>query len=553
MKKLVRNIGCVLLLAVAMSSCKKQLEDMYTDPDKTTNPTIEKLFSGMMDNNRVRPQYWDMRTLQFLQTGVYSQSITGVNDQFVYRQTDGYVQSRWNDFYVPNNFTNNQGDYNSGSGPMAQYRTIMRLYNALPQGAEQENVEIFTWAAYTLLLDQASQMVDMFGDIPYSEAGGLDVSNTITNAKFDGQKELYDSIMNGLFQCQAYFSSAFLNSSAKASFSVQDYVNHGDIVKWRRYANSLRLRLLMRTSFVDEATSKAAVQQILAQDQQFLLIDGNRVGDNYNPGNTDVLLMQTTVYTDNLSSAFGDLKMPYAAPDYMLNTLMLPANDPRIPFMFDKFGRTDDNKAFIPNKTYRAMPADWGSTTQLDSLTSFSTLDSTTYRYNSKIPGVMMSAPEVNFLLAEAVERWGTVGSSLSAQQYYELGIRQSIAFLYFMYNLNPNKAEALTQPSTADVDAFIAQPTIAYTGTTQEKLEKIWNQKWLYFGFTQTPQAWAETRRTDYPKFPKTYASTLSGYESAPSRFRYPASEISYNSSYKDVQAKDTRDAKIFWDVPQP
>jgi hypothetical protein len=553
MKKTLKNIGYFVTLAVALASCSKsQLEDKYNDPDKTTNPSIEKLFSGMMDNNRVRPQYYDMRTMAFVQTGAFSQVSTPLNDLAIYQGNASYQGTRWNDYYVPNNFTNNQGDYNTGSGPMAEYRTIMRLFLETPID-QRLNVQVFTVAARAMLLDQTSQMIDMFGDIPFSEAGSLDVSNTISNAAFQDQKALYDTVINGLKDCADYFAGISLNTNAAASFAVQDFALHGNLDKWRRYANSLRLRLLMRTSFLDEATAKAAVQEMFATPLQYPLIDGNNVADNYNPTNTDVMIMQPTVYTDNLSNAFSELQTPMAAPDYMLNVAMAPANDPRIPFMFDKFGRSI-NQLFIPNATYRAMPADWGSQKQLDSLSSFATYDSTTFRFNSKLPGIMMTASEVNFLKAEAVERWGITGpGSLTAAQYYELGVRQAIAFMYFLYSTNSTKYEALNQPSTVTVDAFMAQPTIAYTGTSQEKLEKIWVQKWIHFNVFQATQAWSETRRTDYPKFPRVFVSTLPGYENAPNRFRYPASETGYNTSYKDVQAKDTRDAKIFWDVPQP
>jgi hypothetical protein len=550
MKRTFRNIVCFSLLALSMSGCKKQLEDMYTDPDKTTNPSIEKLFSGLLDNNRVRPQYWDIRTMGALHTGNYSGSVASFNEPTIYRQTDSYVQGFWNDFYVPNNFTNNQGDVNSGSGPMAEYRTIQRLYNTTPI-AERENYRVFLMAAKAVVLDQTAQMIDLFGDIPYTEAGGLDVSNTITNAHFHDQKELYDTVIAGLREVADFFGGASLNTNAAASFAIQDFALHGSTDKWRRYANSVRLRLLMRISYVDEATARAGVEEMFASPIQFPLVDGNNIGDNYNPGNSDVLIMQPTVYTENLYNAFTEIRA-HTAPDFMLNTLMKPANDPRIPFMFDKFGPTV-NKVFKQNATYRAMPATWGSGIQSDSLPFFATLDSTTYLLNSKLPGIMMTSAEVNFLRAEAVERWGITGpGALTADGYYALGIRQAVTFAYYLYNTNSTKYEDLTQPNSAIVDAFLAQPTIAYTGTATEKLEKIWNQKWLHFGFLQTRQAWAETRRTKYPKFAR-FVSNQPSYENPPNRLRYPASETSYNTNYPEVQAKDTREAKIFWDVLVP
>lgn len=546
MKKYFLHIGCVFALAIGMTGCKKQLEDYYTNPDKTTDPTIEKLFSSMMDNNRVRPAYWDMRTLQLNQMGKYCQTSAFLNELTTYSQNDDYIQDRWNDFYTPNNTSTNANDDQSGSGPMAQYRTMQRLYKALPVD-ERPNMEVFMMAGRVLLLDQAAQMVDMFGDIPYSEAGSLDATATISNPKFDAQAAVYDTVLTQLKEMADWFAAATLNTVAASAFSNQDYVGHGSLSKWRGYINSLRLRYLIRQSYYDEARAKTEIQEIFSNPLQYPLIDGAGVGDNYSPYNTDMLIFQLTNYTSNLNNAFTEIKSQ-AAPDYMLNTVMLPVDDPRIPLMFDKFGATV-NDVFIPNNSYRAMSQQWTSTMQGDSISYFSTVDSTTYRFNSHLPGIFMSAAETNFLKAEAFERWGLSGGTAAAS--YELAIRQSIAFQYYLHTTNTTQYESVTQPSTATVDAFIAKAAIAYTGTSDEKLGKIWTQKWLAFGFTQCGQAWAEYRRTKYPQI-TIWQSTSSIYPTPPTRFTYPASEKAYNTSYADVQANDVRTGKIFWDIKE-
>lgn len=550
MKKIVRNIGYLLLLTIGVTSCKSQLEDMYVDPDKTTTPTIEKLFAGILDNNRIRPHYYEIQTVVFRHSSRYAQTAASSNDENVFRQDDRFIQDKWNDFYVPNNFTN-VTNQNNGAGTVAQYSTIVRLYNEMDGGVKRD-YEVFYYAARVIMLDQAAQMVDMYGDLPFFEAGSLNRTNTtIASAKFDNQDSLYHYFEQELFKCANWFSSAYLTSTGAAAFAVQDYVNHGDLLKWSRFAASLRLRLLMRMSFAYPDYVRAQLQDMFSRDFRF--IDGDGMGETYNPAVTDVLLHQPTTYTDNLWNAFNDYKS-WRAPDYMLNTVMHPVNDPRIPFMFDKFGK-QVNGVFVQNPDYVAAPVDMPKGSQDATEASYARFDSTTFIYNSRIPGIMMSAAETNFLLAEAVERWGLTGNNVrTAQQHYELGVRQAIAYLYYQYMLNPTKLEALTMPSTATINTFMAQPSIAYTGTTQEKLGKIWTQKWVAFNFLQSNQSWAETRRTDYPQFPKEYVASSAGFEHPPTRFRYPSSEVAYNLSYtEDVRAKDTRDTKIFWDVPQP
>lgn len=528
-------VGLVLVLA----GCKSQLEDYYVDPDKTTAPTIEKLFSSILENNRIRPQYWEIRTMAMTIAGAYSQTATIDNSAVDrYFQNAGHVEGFWNDFYRPSNQSGNPNDYNTGNGVMGQYRTMQRLYGVLPLD-ERPNFQVFMMAGKALLLDQTAQMIDLFGDIPYTEAGSLDYSNTISNARFQNQKELYDTILIGLKDIADWFTGTTLNSSAESAFKTQDFLMGGSVDKWRRYVNSIRLRYLMRISFVDEARASEEVKDILEHPILYPLIDGDGVGDNYNPFNTDCLLQQFNNYTDNLRGAFTET-MGLAAPDHMLNKVMIPANDPRIPFMFDK----GTGKNGIPNKTYRAMKYD--ELKQGDSLSYYSVYDSSVFVYNSRLPGVYASAAETNFLKAEALERWPTINAG-SAQVAYELGVRQAVAFIYYLYSNSTNKYESLTQPSTAVVSNFLTQPSIAYTGDQATKLDKIWTQKWLHFNLLQSRQAWAEWRRTGSPKI-ITVPSTRPGYELPPNRLLYPTSEVAYNSSYAEVREKDTRDAKIFW-----
>jgi hypothetical protein len=547
MKKRFINIVCVLSAIVMLAGCsKKQIEDQYTNPDQTESPTIEKLFSAMMDNNRIRPHYWDLRTMAEMNTGVFSQVFYVVPGDAQYQLVDSYIGDRWRDYYTPNAQNTDPSSDNSGSGPIAQYRTMQGLYAKLPLD-QRGNYDVFMNAGRALLLDQTAQMVDLFGDIPYSEAGTIDVTATLSNPAFENQKALYDTVLNGLKDIADYFSATTLNTQAQASFAVQDFMLKGNINKWRRYVNSLRLRYLMRISFVDEDRAKNEIASIIGNPIQYPLVDGDGVGDNYSPANTDILLQELTTYTDNPNQAMVDLNA-WAAPDYMLNNVLLPVNDPRIPFMFDKYGATVGGK-FIPNTVYHALrintmsPAD-----QSDSITYYSSWDSTTYRINSHIPGILMTAAETNFLKAEAFERWGLAGGT--AQQSYELAVRQAIAFIYYVYNNNPTKYEALTQPSSTTVDQLLTKPGIAYAGTQDEKLGLIWTQKWLHYNILEAPQAWAEYRRTKYPQltFP---VSTKPGSELPANRLIYPTIETAYNTSYTgSVKAADTRSAKIFWDV---
>src|SRR3954464_4965566 len=119
-------ISLLLFLAVAAGSCRKKLAELYNDPDQTVQPSIEKFFTEMLNNDRVRPSYWNVRTFIAMQTGIYAQSLGYLNYTTAYQQNAGYTQDRWNDFYQPSNSI----DGGKG-GIMAHYRLIESLSESI--------------------------------------------------------------------------------------------------------------------------------------------------------------------------------------------------------------------------------------------------------------------------------------------------------------------------------------------------------------------------------------------------------------------------------------
>lgn len=534
-KQVVYIISIVLLLSVMADGCRKKLADLYYDPDQTVQPSIEKFFTEMLNNDRVRPSYWNIRTFVAIHTGIYTQSLGYLNTTTAYQQNAGYTQDRWNDFYQPGPAANG-----GNGGIMAHYRLIESLYESLKDDQQKLNADVFFMAAKVVLYDQASQMVDLWGDIPFSQAGTVNTSGNIVYAAFDNASDIYDVMLDGLKNAALYFSSTQqLSTAVHASFSKQDILLNGQFDKWQRYANSIRLRLLMRLSFVNEEKAKAEALKMINNPGLYPLIDG---ASGYVPATTDILLQPLTNYVDDLHLALSEV-FNYSAPDYMLNTVMKPANDPRIPVLFDKYGRTNGDQ-FIPNTDYNGLPITFNAEQQQVNLGRYAILDSATFLFNNKLPGIVITAPEVNFLKAEAWERWG----GGDAQGAYETAIRQSIAFYYYLNNIS-STIHTQTQPAAAAIDSFLQNDQMKYTGTVNQKLAKIWIQKWLHFGFLQSVQGWAEYRRTKYPVL-QFYPSTLPGYELPPSRLVYPSSETSYNTNYASVKDRDVRTGRVFWDV---
>jgi hypothetical protein len=513
-------------------SCKDELDDRYENPDRTADATIDQFFTAMLNNNRVRLMYWNMSTFINWHIGVYTQSVGFLNTEYIYQQNEAYITNRWDDFYRPSA---------NGAGVMALYREIEKAYAALSVD-EQKNIDVFVYAAKVVLYEQTAQMVDMWGDIPFSEAGLLNKTGEVVYPVFDSDEEVYNVLLEGLTEASEYFASVELSATTQSLFSTQDILLQGELKRWQQYTNALRLRLLMRISYVDEARAKADVLEMLS-DPTIYPLPGD-AGIQYDPDDDDILLQPLTNYSDDLHIAFTDWTN-YPTPYFMLEEVLKPVQDLRIPVLYDKYGQTM-NGQFMANADYNAMPVTYSQTEQQLNLEKFAILDSGTFLYNSKLPGVLMTASEVNFLKAEAYERWGG-GSAVDA---YTAGIRKSIRFYYYLNNLNPSSGKTIAPPSDAAIDTFIANNIIPhYTGGQQDKLAAIWTQKWVHFGFLQAVQSWAELRRTRYPQL-YFYTSSLTGYELPPSRLTYPANEKTFNSNYNAVAGKDTRDGRVFWDV---
>lgn len=526
--KYIRNL-LVIGLTILSFGCDDKLDEKYYNPEKTTNANVPGFFTYMLNNDRVRPKYWNMRTFVLLHSSVYAQTAFYSNSNAKYQESTGYTEQYWDDFYSSGG---------NGSGVFGTYKAMEVAYNKMTDTQKAE-VELFMNAGKVVLIDEASKMVDLWGDIPYSEAGSLITESVIKNAAFDDQTALYTQFIADLKDVNTFFSTA----TTDPTFKKYDIMLSGDVDKWRRYANSLRLRLLMRISYVDEGTAKTAVTEMLNAPTTYPLVDGSMNG-NYSPASSDILLQPLTTETGNLNSAFNEGPCHYAT-DYMLNTVMLPASDPRIPVVYDKYGVTSGG-TFTPNATYQAMPISYTTDQVENNYQKFAIIDSTTFMQNPQLPGIVMTASETNLLKAEAYERW----SLGTAQTAYETALKQSVSFYYYLNGVNTTGLKKETKPDDTAISAFVANANVAYSGTQTEKLGKIWTQKWVHFGVMQSIQAWSEYRRTGYPKLTFSNA-TLVGYETPPTRLTYPDGERSYNSAnYAKVQAKDTRLTKVFWDV---
>lgn len=514
MKKLLLypSIFCVAA-GLMLSSCKKSdFNSNYYNPEQSVTGNIGSLYAGMFDNARVIPRYWNLYTFLIPVLGTYSQTIGYTSGSKIYEQPVNYTQDRWNDYYT---------------GTMARYREMEKLYNNLSTDAEKNGYQLFLETGRIYLYDQTAQMVDLWGDIPFTSAGQLNATGNIVLAQYDKGAVIYDSILTDLKRISDYLASVSPDAFYLNQLQKYDFLNGGSITQWRKYANSLRLRLAMRISYVDEAKAKGIIQEILGDAAKYPVVE--TVDEN----------VQVTL-TGNLISTSNDIREGFGvnpfAPGYMVDSIMVPSGDPRLPVYFTA------NK----QGEYHGVPNTWNASRVSDSTTAgyFSRYDSATFTENNKFPGIILTASEVSFIKAEAYERWG----GGDAKAAYEDGIRQSIAYYYSINSNTTFTTHDATAPSETEIAAYLADPVVAY-GTNN--LQKIATQKWIDFNVMQAQQAWAEWRRTKLPPFhfPADPSSTLS--PNVPNRLLYPSTERILNATnYEAVKAGDVVTSKVFWDV---
>ncbi|MFT4202603.1 MAG: SusD/RagB family nutrient-binding outer membrane lipoprotein [Chitinophagaceae bacterium] len=509
----------IIFVAVLLfsASCKKStIDSQYYSPDKSITASVPTLYAGLFNNSYVIPKYWNLYTLLIPVEGKYSQSSGYTNTSKVYEQPVNYTANKWDNYYTT---------------VVSQYREIQKNYEAITDATQKAGYQVFLETASIFYYDQTAQMVDLYGDIPFTNAGGLNATGTIIRASYDAASAIYNFILSDLDRINAFLDTVELSSLYQGQLAQYDYVNGGDLTLWRKYANTLRMRLAMRISYYDESTAKSIVMTMLNDETTYPMV--TTVDDAI-----QINLAGNMISTSNdIRNGFG--VNPYGS-GYMIDSVMSPTSDPRLPLYFT----TNASSVYhgISNTLSEAVVA----AGQVAG--TFSRYDSATFTENNYFPGIIIDAAESNFLMAEAYARWGTVASATTA---YERGIRQSIAFYYSMNANSSYSGTKESAPTETAIAAYLANTSVALTSTLSSNLNKIAIQKWLDFNVMQANQSWAEYRRTKLPAltFPTDNSSLAA--TNPPNRFLYPSSESTYNAdNYAAVASKDNISTKIFWDV---
>lgn len=392
------------------------------------------------------------------------------------------------------------------------------------------------------MYDALQKVVDLHGDVPFTEAGKIIANGGDYKAslpKYDKAEDIYTKMLDDLKAFADELNSMTVSSGILAGFKTQDIVNKGDLTKWKRYCNSLRLRMLMRVSGVASFQSRVTseVNSILNNPSSYPIVTKNeeniqiKIHDLNTPINSKGFRTGLEDWDGNLA---GKVIIDH----------MNANNDPRIGVMFQP---GDSAKGKFNGLDPLATSGDQDAAILTNTISRYNW---STMSRNEFFPGVLVNASEVHFLAAEA---YLNANNDAAAKAAYEAGITNSIKNYYLYRSVsNNNQSGAVTAPTDAQIADYIAKSGVSWSNATtkQAKLTLIGTQKWIDYSVIQPLDNWAEVRRLNVPQL-SFWVDNADPQKQPPTRWQYPDSERTYNTeNYNAVSANDKISNKIFWDV---
>lgn len=526
----MKKIFFILSMACAMTfvACQKSdFEESYADPSKISTTTVEKQFTGFLGSNKgyVLPDYWNYFVVLRTTLNHYTQAVGWENSPNQYIPGSAGISDRWTNYY---NF-------------LAQYREFEKVY-ASATTAEQADKRIYKIASTIYFYDHTQKVVDLHGDVPFSMAGMLSANGgdyQKSFAKYDTAEEIYTKMLDDLKGFSDELNTLTVKSGISVGFATQDFVNKGNLTLWKKYCNSLRLRMLARVSAASafQTRATAEIKDILDNPTKYPLISTNAENVQIN-----VFDINTDINSKGFRSGIEDSNGNLAGKAMIDN--MVSNSDPRLKVMFEAGANA--------NGVYKGLDPLATSSVQAAAVAdgSLSLYNRSTFSRNQFFPGLLINAAEVSFLTAEFQLKNGNAALAKTA---YEEGIKLSIE-AYFKYRTlsNDNTVPAAATATTSEIQTYLASNGVSWdkASTDADKLKLIAVQKWIHYSILQPHESWAELRRLDYPTL--SFQDDNSNIQKQPPfRWVYPTSETVYNTNnYNAVKTKDNLTTKIFWDV---
>jgi hypothetical protein len=477
MKKIILTTLTIITL---MASCQSddQYEDKNRDPKNPTQVSAEFLFNSATKSLFDQMTSTNVNTNIFRMLGQHWTETTYVDEANYDFNTRNIPQNHWSEMY---------------RDVLLDLKTAKAYTDADPElsaatkttkNAQIEILAVYAWA----------QMVETYGNIPYSQA--LD-SKAYILPVYDDAATIYGDLLSRL--------TVAIPKLSDSGFGAADNIYGGNTANWKKFGNSLLLRMGVRVADVPTlaAKSTAAIQ--------------SAVSGGVFTSNADNAALAYASTTPNTNPVWVDLVQSGRSDFVVTNTIidkMNALNDPRRPFYFDENlgagvfvgGPYGDNNSF---SAYTHVSA--------------AVIDPTN-------PASLIDYSEVCFYLADAAER-SISGTPATAASFYNKGITAS-----FDYWGAPNVA------------TYLLDPAVNYATASGTWKVKIGTQLWLAM-YNRGYEAWTAWRTYDFPGFNLPAVSE----DPVPTRYTYPINEQNLNKTNYTAASTaiggDKQTTKIFWD----
>ncbi len=390
---------------------------------------------------------------------------------------------------------------NSGNSTWNTYYRWLVNIREMKQAAIDAQDPNYEAIALTLEAWVGSQLTDSFGDVPFAEASKGEQG--IFQAKFDTQEQIYAQIFENLERANSIYDPT------RPMVFGEDILFGNQVSRWKKFTNSLHLRLLLRVSRVQESSFQK-MAAMLGNPAQYPIFT-----------NTDEsAILNITGVVPNISP-WGraiDFTTFRAISEFFVDRLNELEDPRRMRFMTQ--ARALDGTTTLG---YRGIPSGYGGT---ESQFQFIPSNHNIALVQAPMISLILTYAELEFIQAELAQR-GVINSD--AQAHYENGVRA-----------------AMEQWDVVIPEDYFENPNAAY----DETLERIILQKYIGLYFNDYQQ-WFEYRRTGFPVLPK--QDGMLNDQRVPVRFRYPVnSQLNNPVNYQEAVARmggDDINTKVWWE----
>ncbi len=483
----------LLFVSILVSgiACKKNFEDVNTNKNNPTDVGPDLLLSGIIKSmmDRQVNEAWTVGNIVVQ----YHSKIQFVND-------DRYGWNEKNDIWVT--------VYNN-------YRNLQNLLGKV--SGDQSN----PYYAVGLILKSwmFSLVTDAYGDAPYSEAGKAKTEG-VSQPAYDKQEDIYNGILADLKTANE------LLMSPSPTVTLNGDILYGgggaSLIKWRKLANSLRLRYLLRISKKRDVTTE--MQAIVGDPIANPVFENN--GDNAELKYQPTAPNQWPLYPMRVGS-LDEFRISKTLTDRLTDL-----NDPRVKV----FARPTQASVALGTPVFQGAPNGLSDVEALAYNGGVQGVSRVGYTFACLVcndqgqeppvanaaRALLMTYAELQFILAEARQK--SMITTGDAATYYTNGITSNfdywVSVVPASYNLD------VTMPA-----GYLAETAVAYEGSDDEKLAKIALQKWIALYFNGL-EAWFDWRRTNMPAIIPGPANLNNG--KVPIRYIYPQSEQSLNTAHR-------------------